>query len=547
MIENDPLPESRTTGEDPVWASLDLTLRSREIGAADGELQQLAFDDAPPMAVERPSIAAPDDQLIARFKAASCTRPLHQLEQRRGQRGWEEYGLFELALQAVDLVVERMELSDGIHPDELREALTAAAALQRPADPSATHAAVADGVLAALLEPLDTQYGTIAASGAYERHAWSTRLVEEIQTFDGAFQLRAGRAAVNVLVGALDLEDLESAQAATEAALESLLARKRFVVALRQANNARRLSKSYAEDIRKLVAAAERSVRNVSWDETIRPQLQAAYAHLDERVTAEATITHRLEDLPDDASKGLEVQRVIDALRDCLRRHQELHTAVLHAQQRLLDEQAEQAFRPPPIADLPDLERHVLRPLLGLTLQDAGSVLDAAFASFARPRAPRRPGLGPLLARMLAPERQPASRLGAEIVDGELDDRLEERFSPEARDAAARAIDAAPDGSQLSALVEGLDGEAARLATLIALGAMDPDVAPSALLATPVASSSPPVTNASVASSSASAAEVPAAATPDGELSRRLSFGGSVTGDELLLHRIPSSPGGPRP
>lgn len=515
------------TDADPVWASLDMTLRAREIGSADAELQQLAFDDAPPMHVERPAIAAPDDQLIARFKAASCTRPLHQLEQRRGQRGWETYGLFELALQAVDLVVERMELSDGIHPDELRDALTAAAALQCPDDPASTHAAVADGVVAALLEPLETQYGTVAASGAYERHEWSTRLIEEIQTFDGDFQLRAGRAAVNVLVGALDLEDLESAQAATEAALESLLARKRFVVALRQANNARRLSKSYAEDIRRLVAAAERSVRSVSWDATIRPRLQTAYAHLDERVTAEATITHRLEDLPDDASSGPEVQRVIDALRDCLRRHQELHTAVLHAQQRLLDEQAEQAFRPPPVAELPDLERDVLRPLLGRTLEDAGAVLDAAFGSFARPRPPRRPGLGPLLARMLAPERRPASRLGAEIVDGALEDRLDERFSEGARVAAARAIAAAPDGSRLSALVEDLDNESARLATLIVLGALDPDVAPGALLSTPVCSPGAPAAGSSDPST-----------RPVGS-----AFRGPVSGDELALHRIPTPSG----
>lgn len=515
------------TGEDPVWDALDLTLRAREIGAADAELQQLAFDDAPPLGVEAPAISAPDDQLIARFKAASCTRPLHQLEQRRGQRGWEAYGLFELALQAVDLVVERMELSDGIHPDELRDALTTAAALQRPDDRSATHVAVAEGVVAALLEPLDTEYGTIGATGAYERLAWSTRLVEEIQTFDGDFQLRASRAAVNVLVGALDLEDLESAQAATEAALESLLARKRFVVALRQANNARRLSKSYAEDIRRLVAAAERSVRSVSWDETIRPRLQMAYAHLDERVTAEATITHRLEDLPDDSSTGPEVQRVIDALRDCLRRHQELHTAVLQAQQRLLDEQAEQAFRPPPVVELPDLERDVLRPLLSLTLRDAGTVLDAAFGSFARPRAPRRPGLGPLLARMLAPERQPAARLGTEIVDGPLDDRVEERFSDATRDEVAHAIDAAPDGGRLSVLVEGLTDEGTRLATLIALGALDPDVMPGALLSTPVRPA---------------AGDARPGRSSDAEPLR-----GPVTGDELALHRIPASPGGPTP
>ncbi len=497
---------------DGLWDRLDGFLAADEASRAAGELAQL---DADALAAGAGTIGltAPDDRLVARFKAAWCTRPLHALEQSKGQRGWERFSPLELGLLAIDIVVEQMELSDGADPEEVRSLLARAAGLQVPGAESGLLRAVADGVLGALLEPLEVTYGAADASGAYVRHRWTDRLMEEIETFDGRFQLRASHAAVNILVGALDLDDLESAMAATTAALESLIKRGRLGVAERRAQDARRLSKTYAEDIRRLVAMTERSVRSVSWDAELRPQLQRAYAHLEDRVSAEAALAHRLEDLPHDLVAGPQLASISDVVQDCLRRHRELHAAVMSSQTTLLDRQAEQAFRAPPALRLVDLDSDVLRPLLDRSVGDAGRIVSGCFAGFVTARPPRVPGLAALLLRLLQPEKDRQPARGETIDDSLPSDLADEvtRFSAktiEQATAIMAGIDDAP-ASLASLLAQTDDPDVGRVIVLLAAAAFDPELVEGALMSV---SSGTRLTN------------------------------GLIGGDDLTLHRLPRLP-----
>lgn len=435
-------------------------------------------------AARKPAAAPPDPGLVARLKAAWTTRPLHALEQHKGQRGWEAFSPIELALLAVDTVVERMELGSGAAPEEIRDLLIDAAALRAPHATAELRCEVADGVIDGLLKEFAIDYGADDGDGGYVVRRWRPRLLREIDD-GGEIQLRATPVAVNVLVSALDVDDVESSQAATHAALESLIRRGKLSAARRRADEARKLSKLYAEEIRQLVAASRRSVRSVSWSEQLRPGLTRAYAHLAERAEAESALAHRLEEQQDHTERPLEPARaadvaaVLDTVRNCLGRHRELHTAVMDAQRSLLDHQADQAFRPPPSLALVDLDRAVLDPLLDHPAGEARTVVEDVWSAFAGPIAHRFPGLDVLLRRLLQPLQERAAIVGAPLEDADaLVAELASRFDRAQLERVDDAIVACLDGdaeARLSYVLARLDdAEDRRLAGLLALAAFDP-------------------------------------------------------------------------
>ncbi len=452
--------------------------------------------------MHRPA-APPDAGLVARLKAAWTTRPLHALEQHKGQRGWDAFSPFELALLAVDTVVERMELGSGAPPEEIRDLLADAAALRAPHTTPELQRGVADGVIDALLQEFATDYGADDGNGDYVIKRWRPRLLREIETENG-IQLRATPVAVNVLVSALDVDDVESSQAATHAALESLIRRGKLSAARRRADEARKLSKLYAEEIRQLVAASRRSIRSVSWTEQVRPGLTRAYAHLAERAEAESALAHRLEEQREDPAVSLtptqtaDIAAVLDTVRDCLARHRELHTAVMQAQQSLLAHHAEQAFRPPPSLALVDLDREVLDPLLDRAAGEARAAVEAAWSAFAGPVARRVPGLDVLLRRLLQPMQERGPAIGAVLEeDVELTAELVSRFGRERVervDDVIVAICSAGDGRcRLSEVLAQLDEEEdRRLAGLLALAAFDPSAGEDPYVTTGTGAALPP-------------------------------------------------------
>lgn len=447
---------------------------------------QLRLDASGPLAATRahPSATPPDAGLVARLKAAWTTRPLHMLEQHKGHRGWEGFSPFELALLAVDTVVERMELGSGAAPEEVRDVLVGVATLHVPDAPPELLHEVADGVIDTLLQEFATDYGADDGDGGYVVRRWRPRLLREIETEDG-IQLRATPIAVNVLVSALDVEDVESSQAATHAALESLIRRGKLSAARLRADEARKLSKLYAEEIRQLEAASRRSVRSVSWTEQLRPGLRRAYTHLAERAEAESALAHRLEEQQEDPAQPLapaqaaDIAAVLDTVRGCLSRHRELHAAVMQAQRSLLTHQAEQAFRPPPSLALVDLDRAVLDVLLDRPAGEALRVVEGAWSAFAGASARRFPGMDVLLRRLLQPlqERGPATGAALE-EDLPLAAELARRFDSARVERVGGVIlrCLATDGrAPLSRVLTLLhDAEDRRLAGLLALVAFDP-------------------------------------------------------------------------
>jgi hypothetical protein len=463
------------------WDGFVGRLEAREqLRIASAEASADARSDLPGSA-----LAPPDEGLIGRLKAAWTTRPLHALEQHKGQRGWEAFAIFELALLAIDTVVERMELGTGATPEEVRDLLAEAAAMRVPEATRELRTEVADGILDVLLQEFATDYGVDDGDGGYTVKRWRPKLLLEIEGENG-IQLRATPIAVNVLVSALDVDDIESSQAATHAALESLIKRGRLDLARRRAEDARKLSKTYAEEIRRLVAASRRSVRSVSWDDELRPGLTKAYAHLAERTEAESAMAHRLEEQQEDpatrvkGTKAADVAGVLDLVRDCLSRHRDLHTAVMRAQQELLAHQAEQAFRPPPPVALIDLDRVVLPGLLDIPAGRATMIVEETWSSFAGPVARAVPGLDVMVRRLLQPMQTREPTTGEEVGgdDEEFVAELEARFGRERIERVNEAITdrAASNGrTLLSGVLRVLDDdEDRRLAGLLALAAFDP-------------------------------------------------------------------------
>jgi hypothetical protein len=165
-------------------------------------------------------------------------------------------------------------------------------------------------------------------------------LITEEQAADGRISLRATNEAINVVVGALDI-DVESGQAAAEARLQNLIQRGRFVV------------------------------------EQAPELLERAREHLEQRLETERALIHNLEEAREQAERPQldlrTIARLIATLRDCSTRHVALHGRVMQARGVFLEEQARQEFAPPASIRVFDL-RH--DSLLALSVADAEPLLE---------------------------------------------------------------------------------------------------------------------------------------------------------------------------
>lgn len=205
-----------------------------------------------------------------RIKALATTAPLHDLDSRKSavQSGdWTVYQMAELALHAIDLVTIAMDFDTGAHPEQVQRDLTYRVAAQAPQRPKPEHEKVASWVLENLLNVgsadrgFRTLYGHSGPAG-YNLRTFDFKLLEETLGADGDLYLRASNEAVNVLVGALEV-DLEAAHIAADIRLELLISRGRLSEAQTAAQNARYRTIAYGEDLRLKLDATSRNIRNV--------------------------------------------------------------------------------------------------------------------------------------------------------------------------------------------------------------------------------------------------------------------------------------------
>ena len=427
-------------------------------------------DRASEPAAEDPIGDAWPVDLTRRLRALLHTLPLDGMRRGDAIRDAElrHYDGLALALRVLDVVIDRL----GLEAEADREVVTRVllpvlsamdAAAGVPASPE-RHEWMLDKLLGGLRNdsdarrPFREEYTSVDGEGQAQRHALEFRLLFDAFHPSGRTVLRPSAEACNLYLRLLDL-DVEDAQAAAEAVVESQLARGRFDEAVHSARQARIQSVRFRDKVLQILRDTRRDVDRVDWKIEAPRTLNESLAHLERRFTVERGILgaadERLEIMPDEeAGPRRAVAQVADLTRDCLLRHAELHEQLIGARNVFLDAQARQSFGPKPSRPLPDLADDVLEPLLRMPIVRADALLDRGFPLFVGPRLPVLASLEGLVAWMLQPRRpQPRQEIPVEPVDAaELNSELR-RYPPEVRAAAATLLDAAGGDVRLSELL----------------------------------------------------------------------------------------------
>jgi hypothetical protein len=408
--------------------------------------------------------------LTRRLRVLLHTLPLDGVRRSDAMRDAElrHYDGLALSLRVLDVVIDRLGLEAEADREVvvrmLRPALSAMDAAAGLVTSPERHERMLDKLLSGLRNdsdarrPFREEYTSIDGAAQAHRHALEFRLLFDAFHPSGRTVLRPSPEACNLYLRLLDL-DVEDAQAAAEAVVESQLARGRFDEAVHSARQARIQSVRFREKVLQILRDTRRDVDRVDWSVEAPRTLNESLAHLERRFAVERGILgaadERLEIMPDEeAASRRAVAQVADLTRDCLLRHAELHEQLIGARNVFLDSQARQGFAPKPSRPLPDLADDVLEPLLRMPMARAQRVLDCGFPLFVGPRLPVLASLDGLLSWMLQP-RRPQSRHEIEVepIDAaDLDAELR-RYPPEVRAAATELLNSSHGDVRLSVLL----------------------------------------------------------------------------------------------
>lgn len=423
----------------------------------------LAADEtSPPDRAAVPGLLGLDAARERRVKALALTAPLHEIEENKGLRGWQAYDCYDLALAAIDTVVDKMSFDSGIRRADLDSAITEEAARFDPDAPAATHRDVALHIIETLIRPQQAAY---RAAADERRMRFDFRLLDEVDSGDGIY-VRATNEAVNVLVGALDT-DLESAHDAAEARFESLIKRKRLPEAAVAAKEARYRSIQYMIEVGRYIAETKRDYRRAGWHEQIPTRLGEMVEHLKGCMDIERRLLAAMRETRDEAEREdhrRQAAELVVTVEDCFARHNALHVQLMGAEQAFFEEQDRQVFAwTLSTRGTRDITDEILVPLLERPLRLAGPMIADFAERLWPPKAPVVVRLGSALDLLL---RAPAERaiLGEEIEANEYDEPLTD---PRIFDDGTWAI--------VERILDGLDPEDApvRLSALADLARAD--------------------------------------------------------------------------
>lgn len=431
------------------------------VPTSDVEAEQAAVD---------PTIEHWPADLTRRLRVLLHTLPLDGLRRSDAIRDEEfrHYDSLALALKVLDVVIDRLgleaEADREVVTRVLRPVLSAMDATAGIAPSPKRHDQAIDKLLGGLRNdgdarrPFREEYTALNHEGGAQRHAIEFRLLFDAFHPSGRTVLRPSAEACNLYLRLLDL-DVEDAQAAAEAVVESQLARGRFEEAVHSARQARIQSVRFRDKVLQILRDTRRDVERVDWRVEVPRLLNESLDHLERRVSVERGILgaadERLELMPDEeAGSRRAVAQVADLTRDCLLRHAELHEQLIGARNVFLDAQARQAFAPKPSRPLPDLADDVLEPLLRMPVSRAGPILDQGFPMFVGPCLPGLVSLEGLVTWMLQPRRpKPRHEIEVEPVDAaDLDAELR-RYPPEVRAAATEFLNSGDGEVKLSDLL----------------------------------------------------------------------------------------------
>jgi len=487
--------DDTTLGFDPMATAL---------GPVQGSLFPLARRDEPTTVdPPRPTAPRPPPEpwhrgLTHRLRVLLHMAPLHDLRQSDARRDPElrHYDALALAMKVMDLIVDSAGLDREVDRDVVEQALgPLLAAMDASAGvvpDRARHGAMVDRVLAGLRNdgerrrPFEVHYTDLDADGRAVRRRLEFRLVMDHLHPAGGTVLRLSNEALNLYLNALDL-DIEDAQAAAEAVVESQLARGRLDDAAQAARNARWQSLRYAEKVVAILRDTRRDVESVDWRHDVPRLLADALGHIDLRLAVErnilATADERLTVMAPGETGARALVEVSSLISDCRLRHLDLHERLMRARNIFLDEQARQTFSWSVPAAWPNLLVEVLEPLLRVDQRAASDHLDVLFPDFFGARAPAAPSLADLVTWCLRPRRDivrndiavelpELATPGPESLDGV---RFDADAMRQVERALATVVRPTPLSELLGFVAEGGSRSALELMTLVALQHFAPE------------------------------------------------------------------------
>jgi hypothetical protein len=313
------------------------------------------------------------------------------------------------------------------------------------------HRAMVDRVLGALLnhaargQKFETAYLDIGPDGLAEEVAFNFRLLEEVhREGDGAIVLRLSNEAINIYLGALDL-DIEDAQVAAESVIREQIQRGSFAKAVQTARDARLQSMRYVEKLSRILELTRRNVRQVDWGRDVPLMLTSAGAHLQRRLTEERTILGAVDEqlavLRPGSDEARQVATIKQLIGQCWRQHADLSGRLVGARQVFLDEQGRQGFAEAVSGSRPAFPIDILAPMMALPVRDAVVVGDAALRAIVGATAPPILSLDSLIGWLLRPRREVAQQ-GVVVPEREMTAMPSElqRFSAPIRALAERYL-----------------------------------------------------------------------------------------------------------
>jgi hypothetical protein len=376
------------------------------------------------------------------------TAPIHALEANKAmwEGDWDVYDMRRLQIAAIETTLDHQGLEGGITRTSLKDAVAAVAAEMAPGGPREQHLEAAERVLFHLLNEAPGSdflyaYQENAETGFWQRRLHAVKVLDQRQGEDGLLVVRASPEAINLVIGALDV-DIADAQKAEERLLDQYIREGKFDEAQASAERARLRSVQYLAHITDFLRIVHQDISRLDWSGEVLDEIRSASQHLEERAREEATMREMLLlklDTLVEAEQRQVVLNLVSVIMNCHRRHRSLHGLLMRAEEEIPAEQLRQRFAPPASISSISMGRDVLDPLLLLPRTSALGVTDGFFARLLGVRSPEMIDLFQLFDALLAPRRE-FSEEESEIGDLDLEDRgAYGTFSPDAV-VAARAI-----------------------------------------------------------------------------------------------------------
>jgi hypothetical protein len=363
------------------------------------------------------------EAVARRTRSLLAPAPILDLERDKKTRGIDlsHHDLRMLCLLVLDVVIDRMGFGTGATQVDVARVLSPVLQGAEPRISSEQQGQILGILIGALLNERERRqqfverYATIEKGEVHWREL-AYRLLEEIQLPDSDERVfRASHEAINLYTSMLGL-NLEDAAIADAAVLRYQAERGRLDDAIHTAHQAQIRAKAYADKVRRALEIARRSADEARWVKDVLPLIAEALKHIGDRLTRERELRTGLEQRRDRASGEdlAKLTRLLSEVEKSERTNLELHNLLLTASEKFREEHSRQLLRRR-AALLPNIEKDVFTPWLGLDSSRAGGLLESELNILAGHAVPVLSGIEQLWAKLLAPPVTPTPRT-ADVV-----------------------------------------------------------------------------------------------------------------------------------